>query len=399
MRSLSFPRWVVPCFALALCAAATVATANPRLPIHRYHYSPRQGTTYQAWLRKAVDPARREAGAAEEPFLADSQWVEGLLQTPASIYSDLKPEVFSSKAIAGLPDAIPTRRVVAWDLGLDKALLGYQAFTYAFPDELGGLSVDVRANLIKSGVTKLYYQKAYESGGGYTLSTLAAELAVAAQVLSEWVDATPEHERDALGVRVDVLRRLERTEGWKPLPVDDLEYLADILRGELSSFRAGRNNVYRQRELPTPLRIARLAAAYRASEGFGYPGPCGFGGAANPDHAATDPSDATRPLCFTDATDRAVYAWYLAERERQLRFATLRCKGGALPCERLHDAFVDIRPMWVGALPGHVLAHAARAEVAELQIAQDLSPDELGDTTFLQLLQRAHLAVYPGVPR
>lgn len=399
MRPLFCARQVVPCLALALCAAATVTSANPQLPIHRYHYSPRQGTTYQAWLRQAIDPAHREAGAADEPFLADSRWIEGLLQMPGSIYSDFKPEVFSSKALAGLPDDIRTRRVVAWDLGLDKALLGHQAFTYAFSDDLNGLSVDVRANLIKSGVTKRYYEKAFKSGGGYTLSTLAAELAVAAQVLSEWVDATPETEREVLGVRVDVLRRLERTQGWEPLPADDLEYLADILRSELSSFRAGRDNVYRQRELPTPLRIARLAAAYRAGKGFGYPDPCSFGGAANPDRAATDPSDSSRPLCFTDATDRAVYAWYLAERERQLRFPTRGCKGGALPCERLHDAFVDIRPTWAGAFPGQVLTHAARAEIAELQIAQDLSPDELSDTTFLQLLQRAHLAVYPGVPR
>jgi hypothetical protein len=49
--------------------------------------------------------------------------------------------------------------------------------------------------------------------------------------------------------------------------------------------------------------------------------------------------------------------------------------------------------------PRDVIRYAPRAEVVELQMAQGFDEASMSDTDFLELLQRAHLVVFPGVPR
>jgi len=399
MNSACWARRLIPFITCALWAASDIAAANPQRPIHRYHFSPRRGDDYARWLQEALRARDPASPSGFDHWPSDQHWTSALLQTPASIYSDLHPRIFSSSPIEGVPPSMQVRRAMAWDLGLDKALPDYQALTHAYPEQLATLMPQVRPHVIKSGVKVLYYQKAYQASGGTTLSTLTAELAVAAQVLSEWVDATPDQDREALGVRVDVLRRLEGVRPWESLPAEDLEYLADVLRGELSVFRAGRDNIYRQRELPTPLRIARLAAAYRVSQGGGALRACLDDGSVNGAHAASKPQSILKPICFTDATDRAVFAWYLEERERQLREPTLDCEGGPVACERLYEAFAGVTPAWVGLFPRDVIRYAPRAELVELQMAQGFDEASMSDADFLELLQRAHLVVFPGVPR
>ncbi|UPG94936.1 hypothetical protein [Luteibacter aegosomatissinici] len=381
---------------LGVMLVACPTWASPPQPANRFHLAPRAGDAYQAWTRAALHQLTETPSASFEPFMPDPQWVAALLDEPASPYSDLRPAVFSSDVIRGLPGSMQKRRAIAWDLGLDKALTGYQARAQRFSADVETQWPAVRPHIIKAGVKPYYLHRAHEHGGGASYPALTAELAVAAQTLRDWVDSTPESLRDAVGVRIDVLRRFEATGDREPLSADDLAYLADILRGELSMFRAGNVNIFGQRELPAPLRIARAAAASWLAVRTSAAPECHEDGSVNRSHAASRPEDPARPMCFSDATDRAVYAWYLAERNRELAATLDTCEGGPVLCERLRRAFASVAPTWMGAFPRAVMRYANHAEVAELLMAQDVDAGAPGDTAYLHLLQRAHLLVYPG---
>lgn len=380
---------------IALCVVSPVAFAVP--VEHRFHSAPPAGQEYPSWLRAAMSHMSMDDFGDFHPLASDAEWLAEFLVEPDSIYSDLKPGIFASTPRTSYePVEAAMRRAIPWDLGLDKAFFGYQA---SASPSFGSMALDdfpkdIQANLIKSGVMSHYYQRAYELTGGTPLSTLSAELAVAAQTLQTWIETTAKVDRKPLGIREDVLTRFETAASLAEMSDEDLAYLADILRLELSLFRTGKLNFYGQREISAPLRIARVAAAYRISQGLGA-APCHPDGTADLGRAGTDASATTVPICFTDATDRAVYQWYRSERHRQIdRFIASKDNS---PCRvRLLAAFENVAPAWAGAYGPHAMSHSARAEIVEAQMALDLGNSPNDEKRFYQMVERAHMSIHSG---
>lgn len=392
----------------------------------RLHKPPLLGDHYRTWTYQSMSRMHPYDLGDFQPFRPDGEWMQEYLNDPASIYSDLQQRLFATDpagpALADIrtgpfPDDNRTARIIAWDLGLDKALPGYQVMPYfprAYP---GDLPMPIQANLRKAGVSKTVFLKA-EALAGPRLSTLGAELAVAVQLLSDWVvfandaaraaavaeqevaratapvdaalTARAEADEAALGVREDVLSRFNQAMSLADMNDQDLAYLADILRVELSVWRAGRYNRSHQRAIPTPLRVARVAAAFRAAQSD-Y-NACRSDGARDVAHAGNRPETLTRPICFTDATDRAVYRWYRARRTDELaQSADAFADFGS--AARLIDNFGEVRPAWAGAYTNQALDWSNHAEVIEAQIAASFSSSDADDIGFLRLNERANLLI------
>jgi hypothetical protein len=373
-------------FLMPLTAAATPTGA-------RYHRPPPLGDDYLAWTQRSIARLHAQDLGDFSPFKTDADWVNEYLADPGSVYSDLHPRLFSQgreglEQPGEFPESKRTGRIIAWDLGLDKALPGFQVLSNYPGPTRGDMRFGVAANMEKADVLPRYFNKAYELSNS-KLFALNAELAVAVQILHEWVEATPWADRLNLGIEEDVLVRFEAAQSLDDLGDHDLTYLADLLRSELSTWRAGGMNSLEHREIRTPLRIARVAAAYRATLP-GYTG-CNADGSKNA-RAGDHPEDLAHPLCFSDATDRAVYRWYRATRDYQL---------GQMPeafdnfdkIVRLIDVFGDVRPAWAGAYTGKALDWSNHAEVVEAQMALSLDYTSSSEISFYRLVERANLLI------
>lgn len=380
---------------LMLCMHAHAVTDN------RFHRAPPLGDAYKAWTLRSLGMLDAQSLGDFHPLQADVSWRLEYLENPSSIYSDLHPRLFA--ALSGempRPDVYPGSpsdgRVVAWDLGFDKALIGFQALP-EYPQKMpvGGHHPLVAASMEKAGVRRLYFDLGYRLAGE-KLRAIGAEIAVALEILRDWVNVTPVEDQGILGVDPYVLGRFEVANKLSDLPDSDLAYLADVLRSELSIWRAGRANSVRadgtpQRELPTPLRIGRVAAAYRTSQAPLYTA-CLADGQRDPAEAGDVPEDLSRPICFTDATDRATYRWYRATRQHELSQ-----QPDAFPnfsdAARLIDHFGDIRPAWAGAYNNNALDWSNHAEIVEAQMALTGEASATYDMTFYRLVERANLLI------
>lgn len=390
MRNPPLPTRSV-CFAMAVGITLILGQAMAT-PIS---FSPPLGDKYREWVLRSMSALSPGDLASTYPFQPDDAWVEEYLQSPSSIYSELHPRLFTwnmlhDDSMPGIPMATSrAAKAIAWDLGLAKAMPGRGGQLDHVHADIMNYDAQVRANLGKAGVFARYFQKAYELGGN-DLYTLNAEMAVAVQILHEWVEATPSEERLELGVYEDVLQRFESATSLSDIPDADLGYLADILRSELSTWHAGNANVYGVRELRTPLRIARVAAAYEGTQG-GVP-VCDDTMAHIPGRASLVPEDISRAICATDATDRAVYRRYRALRAHQIdaaasSFSNMERAG------RLVDTFADIKPAWAGAFNAKALDWSNHAEVLEAQMAAEGDPQRDTDMDFYRLVERANMLV------
>jgi hypothetical protein len=373
------------------------AMAMPALAVDitHAHRPPPTGNRYLDWTLSSMQMMHPHDLGDFTPFTDDGAWAAHYLGDPASIYSGLHRRLFSGDGKTAVhrpafPLSMQTGRMIAWDLGFDKALPGYQVIPDYPSRTRADMQVLIAANVQKADVLPLYYNKAYALVGDQ-LSTLNAEVAVAAQILHEWVEGSAWSTRKAMGIDEDVLRHYVQAGSLDDLTDYDLTYLADVLRSELSAWRGGRATSEGQREMPTPLRIARVAAAYRTSNDPFYDA-CNDDGTRNPAKAGNDPEVASPVICFTDATDRAVYRWYRAERARQL---------AQEPAAFTHfdqvarwiDHFGDIRPLWAGAYRNKALDWSNHAEVVEAQMVATGHPDEADETSFLRLVERANLLI------
>ena len=222
---------------------------------------------------------------------------------------------------------------------------------------------------------------------GRDYPAIAALYAVAAQLLREKARGTPVAEQRRTGLRVEVLDGIEATpQRWRPTAFD-LQYLAVLLDGGMREWDIGPSEEAARPLLPLPLRLARMAAAYRDQQPFDVD-PCLNPREHNPATAGTGGTD-PRPLCFNDATDRAVYAWFVAE----LRHETAR--GRAL---EFGDSDIDrlIAPFHYTQFGSHDLGVASletamRKEVVEMKIVNRLVAD--GDLSYEASLPVIHRAV------
>lgn len=168
-------------------------------------------------------------------------------------------------------------------------------------------------NAIKAGVQADIFNKALAIFGTRH-STFAAKYAVAAQILRERIAATPEDKREVRNVEPDVLDRFMNLPEGGSLDAYDAQYLRDLLEGEVNRHTVARPSFRGLREIGTPFRIARVAAAYRDNQSYVAP-PCTNNFRYREGVASLDPTQG--PVCFVDASDRAVYAWYNEEFRRQ----------------------------------------------------------------------------------
>lgn len=152
---------------------------------------------------------------------------------------------------------------------------------------------------------------------GYRHSTKAAIYAVGLQILRAQVAATPPEQWTSSGIDPTVVTRVMRAQHSDQLTAYDLDYLSTLVQYRLIHRRDGEAVGDGQRSLPAAYRVARIAAAYRDTQGYVGGPPCTRDAAPNVAVAGTGQPDDERPLCFVAATDRAVHAWYVAEYRRQ----------------------------------------------------------------------------------
>jgi hypothetical protein len=353
--------------------AHPVATASTAL----VGEAPPSGDIVGTWMEERVR-ARGLRGALRR----DDELVAALLLEPSSPYSMPRVpagSIFSGKAWrfalqrmrdTGMPfTASQARRAVAWDLGLTHALPGLSAGDE--PVAFAGNPL-VQAHLIKSGVSVDIFQQAGRLLGAEHYA-IAAYYAAAVQALRERLAALPADRRRASGLRGGVLLRFLLADNVAALSGSDWAYLSRLLDSETSTWRAGRVTPYGHRGLPAPLRVARVAAAYRQALPYAGSPPCQANGLVNTDAAA----DA---LCLNHANDRAVHAWYrrvlatqMAQDESHQGMWPPALMPAMLPLAHaldLPDTAYDGR-----AIDGH----AAHSEMADRAFVVDALPDALRD--------------------
>jgi hypothetical protein len=227
---------------------------------------------------------------------------------------------------------------------------------------------------------------------GKEYPAIGALYAVAAQLLREKLSGTSVAEQRRSGLRGEVLNGLDATtSGWQPSEYDR-QYLAILIDGAMRDWDIGAPHDPLLPRLPVPLRIARMAAAYRDQQPFDVD-PCLSVRDHNPATAGKGRGDPL-PLCFNDATDRAVYAWFVTELRHEVAH-TRPTEVGDPHRERIAGPF---RYTQFGEYtPGRASLDAAvRMEVVEMKIVNRLVAEgELSYEASLPVIRRAATLLQP----
>ncbi|NII56066.1 hypothetical protein [Luteibacter sp. SG786] len=270
-------------------------TIDGSLAAWREQLSPRAGEPYGP-------PVDKPAFASEE------YWLKMLASLP------------TMKAHGAEQQAI---RALQWDLGTTKARPGkdipHEAMervdlSRLYPQHQDPLVV---AGIAKAGVDADIFSAALAVTTD-DHSTVAANYAVAAQIIRDRARAYPREAWPRMGIRAGIVDRLVASAIPEDFADPDRRYLSLLVEQEARTRRVGLRNQYGLRALPTPYRVARLAAAYRDGQGYALAStfPCGPDGSHQPGAGTQAPGD-HRPLCFADASDNAVYRWYADEMWNQ----------------------------------------------------------------------------------
>jgi hypothetical protein len=357
-------------------ALTAILVATFSIPVH--------ATTHTLDVMSAlIQEYSREGNSAE--YLArsdDSSYERYVLNRPGFPYADV---IHVSLAE---PDA-PTRRVIrrastsefpvnsrdlhdmkVWDLGYTKARIGREISR--MPDNLR--NVPGAPSLIKAGVdVDIYVQAFHLSGADYPM--LAANYALAAQLLRTRLATTPQNLWTEHGLRHDVLDRFLHAATANGVHDHDLYYLIHVLDGAMSTWSAGALSSYGLRDLPTDFRLARMAAAYRDRLSYEHE-PCLPDRTYDAQHAGMGGVD-KRPLCFDDATDRAVHRWYAARFRAEMSSIRSVPRSGATIAERMARPLDASRQGWIGIRRNGLIEDATRLEVVQAKIADKLHAEGL----------------------
>jgi hypothetical protein len=286
-----------------------------------------------------------------------------ILLDPASPYSGTLPSpAFARTAawqdmVAALPEGLnggAALAILAHDLGASKTqpaleIAGSNAFREPF----------VAASAAKAGIDPDIFWKAIDLTG-YRHSTRAATYGVALQIVRDEAAVTPPSLQRPKGVDLLVLDRVMQASDLGDVRRSDLDYLSVLVQHGIIHWRPAFAPHPGHRPLPVPLRIARLAAAYRDAQGYvgGY--PCNSDATPHATYAGTGNAGDDRPLCFVAATDYGVLRWYRDEVRRQAAWRpaqTVGDKSGLLALFALLVPLFDL---------------AALVESTEAVIAEDL---------------------------
>jgi hypothetical protein len=357
---------------LSALAIPCMAHANARV-------GPPAGDILSAWVK-----ARLNEIPEHDALVTDSRVTSDMVTSPATIYAPVRSRpyvfrgtvwtsAFSSLATQGNPlTRAQATEALAWDLGMTNGYPGVADAEHPSPD-LGATWAGTQ--LAKAGVSEDVARKALALSGQGTYA-VAAGYAVAVQILIDKLACFEPTQWPLLGLRQDVLERFLLAQTVADLRDYDLIYLARLLQGELSTWKGGQMTVGGRRQLPTALRVARVAAAYRDMQGY-VAAPCTDTGAPRTGVASLYPGDAQRPLCLVAANDRAVLHWYLVQLDRQtdpqrINFVTATAM-------RMSRMLRPMRPLWLGVLSKDLLALSANIEVVESLVADQVSLTDATD--------------------
>jgi hypothetical protein len=330
---------------------------------------PPAGDIFSAWItaRLAETPAH--------DYLVSDDIVTGDMVTPkGSVYTHLRSVPYGfrgtvwHRALSTLTsEDTPLNRAeateaLAWDLGMTNGYPGASDPAYPAPD----LGVTwAGAQLQKAGVPEDIARKALALAGSGAYAA-AANYAVAAQLLAEKLACFEASQWAAIGLRSDVLGRFMLAQSLVDIPDYDLIYLTRILQGALSTWHGGEITRFGRRELPTPLRVARVAAAYRDMQGYDEE-PCSDDGKPRVGIAAVSADDGNKALCLVAANDRAVLDWYHKVLDGQIEPGHANFTNA--PALRMTRLLRPLRPLWIGVLDRKLQRYATHVEVLESIVA------------------------------
>lgn len=343
---------------VALPASATTPVVDPLSALIR-EYS-REGSSAE-YIRSGSDAsyARYVLGRPDFPYAE-------VVQSPLP-----PPDAPTRRAISSFstPEHPVNQRDLhafkVWDLGFTKSRLGREI--PHVPAELR--TMPGVTGVVKAGVEPdIYIQAIHIMGPEYP--AIAANYAVAAQILRHKLASTPRRHWEERGLRADVLDRFVHAAGGYALQDYDLHYLIQLLDGAMSAWDVGQLSAYGLRELPVSFRVSRLAAAYRDRRPYDHE-PCRANGTYDPRHAGVGGTD-RRPLCFVDATDRAVHAWYTTTLRGELSAARPVPRGGMSVAERMTVPLKASGQGWIGIRRPGSMAFVSRKEVVEAKVAGQL---------------------------
>lgn len=354
----------------ALCLSIAMVTSGTALAAR---VGPPMGDIYQTWITERLSNT-----PSYDVLSSDSLMVSGIVSDIGSPYAQLRStpfrfsgriwsSVFQKILNKGYPmTLVEATEALAHDMGMTRGYAGLRDPLVSHP-EFG--KPWVAEQVLKAGVSVDIAKKALSLAGDGAYA-VAANYAVAMQILVEKMACFTPERWDEVGLRSDVAARFMNATRLSEIDDFDLVYLSRLLQGELSSWRPGGLSVYGRRQLTTTLRVARLAAVYRDLQGYSHD-PCTDKGVAKHGVAATSPVENARTMCFVDATDRAVYAWYLKVLEAQLdptmsNFINRQGGGMTLFLRRVH-------PLWQGAFTKDVLRAGASVELAESLVADEVA--------------------------
>jgi hypothetical protein len=363
---------------LAALATALASAASPSA-LANSRVGPPAGDIFSAWIG-----ARFADNPDKDNLVADEAVTHDMVLAPRTPYSVLRsvPMGFRgsvwTRAFANLQSSnTPMNRAaateaLAWDLGMTNGYPGVVDADYPVPD-LGARWAGTQ--LAKAGVSEALARKALALTG-QAAYTVAANYAVAAQILFEKLACYGEEEWAAYGLRKDVLDRFQAASSLSKLSDFDLVYLVRLLEGELSTWTAGETTIMGRRQLPTALRVARVAAAFRDMQGY-KDDPCTSAGRYRPSVATTDPAELTKPMCLVDASDRAVLQRYLLQFDRQTDPTLTNFT--VAPASRMSRLVRPMRPFWLGIFGKELQKYSANLEVTESLVAYHVAFDTASD--------------------
>lgn len=301
----------------------------------------------------------------------NATFIGSMLLDPGSPYSELDPsprftnEVAWAELVSSLPspdiDGDAALAIMQWDLGMTKARPGVEVEVAS-----GYRDPFVAASARKADVdADIFWQALNLTGNRY--STVAATYAVGLQILRAQIASTPEAERERLGIDAAVFDRLMAASHAGETQAYDLHYLATLVQFRLVHWQPGGKASTSRRNLPLAYRVARVAAAYRDTQGYVNGGPCQRDASPRLATAGTGTTDDDRPLCFVAATDRAVHRWYLREYRTQV--------SGFIPNQHIHDGLHKLLNVAAGIVA--LLDFAGFVESIEAQVAENLVQNDV----------------------
>ncbi len=313
--------------------------------------------------------------------LHDDSDVERLsLVDPTNMYTELAPlsertmdatwrAAWTSLGQRGFAMPLPqTQAIFRWDLGLTRARPGIEMPPLRHVEELG--KPWVAANIIKAGVDRdLFVQARLLAGPGNGL--IAANLALAGQLLREKIEAAQASGEIYAGLWSAPLEHMVAARRAHALSAVETSYLMRLLENELSSSRDRPLSVYGSRAVPTAVRVARAAAAYR-SENYTAPYPCSDDGAFVPGVASTSLADTESAFCFTDMIDRRVLAWYGAALRDDLAAKLEDPEVMVSAVGPLIEAIDRLRPAWLGAFVGDTQDASLDTDIVAATVGREL---------------------------